>query len=242
MKQLLNIIKPINFDTKDNIYIVGLSLLNGKITDLKIYNKFYSGDPATTRFIRKFWGDFCANCYINNSEWKKIYPGFSGFTLASELDLENESIKYLHAFGFKSFYKKLIFHSFVIDRHKNIIKQQDYEYIKADKITLPPKKISTELVEIQKNQPNKYCYFPKTNKQNAKKIHFDILGSLESRNKKVIEPKIEDKSMLLVNYGMSFEKEKVYLLPKNKNKIQEVLNFVQKLNLDIDGRKIVKNS
>lgn len=235
MKQLLNILKPIHLESEDNIFLIGLSLRDGIVRSVKIYNKIYKHNDQIYDFITENWGIFCANCYIKNEDWMQLYPGFSGFTLGIEFDLEAKPPTHVFGYGFKTITNKIIYHAFLINEQKNIINQQDYEYVDCKKMHLPNKPIKTDLIEVQINKVDKYCYCPQINKQNIKQLHKDILNSLSEKNKKFIEYSIDDKSFLLVNYGVSADKEKIYLLTKNKNKIIDIMKFLEKLNLPLDS-------
>lgn len=229
LNQLINIIKPIKYDSPDNIYVVGLNLQNNEITKIKIYNKIYKYHLKFYSFLYDFGGADCLNLYCEDDVWTKFETGFSGFTVGLEIYYINQVLQYRYGYGCK---KQILndkyFESFIIDNNKKIIESETYKYIPFHEYTLPINKLNTDLIEVQEKNNNNYCYCPLISKNTISDLQNKILNCL-SKNNQYIVNKIITEDIYLVNYGESYNYEKIYFLHKNKRSIQEVINTIIKI-------------
>lgn len=227
--QLINIIKPIKYDSSDSIYLVGLNLQNGDIAKIKIYNKIYKHHLKFYEFLYNFGDADCLNLYCENDIWTKYETGFSGFTVGLEIYYKDEVLQYRYGYGCK---KQILnykyFESFIIDKNKKIIDSEIYKYIPFSEYILPVNKLNTDLIEIQEKNINNYCYCPLISKDTIFNLQNKILNCLSEKNKNTISKIITD-NIYLVNYGESYNYEKIYLLHKNKRSIQQVINTIIKI-------------
>ncbi len=228
MKSLQNLIQPVVFNGGKNIYVLGLSLSNGKISKIKIYNKIYLHDNIYDNFLKTFGGQVCLNSYYNTNEWKNSYPGFSGFTVGAEITNDNQC-KY--GYGYKN--KKeneIFFECFYLDEEKNIIAKEKYLYLETEKI-LANNKMKTKLIEIKENDFQCYCYCPKINLINAKEIENKIelcVSKINHQTFKTIKNYKEE--FYVLNYGVNKNEEKIYLLSANDSKnINNILLLLEYL-------------
>ena len=104
MTYFKDIINPVIFDGGKNIYAAGLSIKDGKIKKIKIYNKIYEHLDVYHDFLLGFGGEECLKYYTDTKEWKNLHPGFSGFTVGVEFNYDLKGkIQSNHGFGFKDF-------------------------------------------------------------------------------------------------------------------------------------------
>lgn len=229
LNQLNNIIKPIQFDSSDNIYVIGLNLQSGKITKIKVYNKIYKHHLRFYNFLYNFAGADCLNLYCENDIWTKYETGFSGFTVGVEIFYANDNLKYRYGYGCKKqVLNNKYFESFIIDKNKKIIESETYKYIPFHEYTLPINKLNTDLIEVQEKNNNNYCYCPLISKNTISELQNKILNCLSKNNQDIIN-KIITKDIYLVNYGESYNYEKIYLLHKNKRSVQPLINTIIKM-------------
>jgi len=228
MKSLKSLIQPIVFNGGKNIYVVGLSLENGNINKVKIYNKIYDKNLIYNDYLNKFGGQACLNAYNNTNEWKNLHPGFSGFTIGVEIDKNNE---YKYGFGYKD--KKenqIFFECFYLNKDKNIIAKEKYLYIESEKATIN-NKMQTKIIEIKENNFNCYCYCPEINLKNIKEIENKIELSISQINHKFFKLiKKYSHEFCILNYGVNENEEKIYILSKNDpQNVDNVLSLLEYL-------------
>lgn len=229
LNQLINIIKPIEFDTSDNIYVIGLNLKNGKIIKIKIYNKIYRHHLKFYNFLYSFGGGDCLNLYCENDVWTKYEAGFSGFTVGVEIFYLNGDLKYKYGYGCKKeMLNNKYFESFIIDENKKIVESEIYKYIPFSQYILSVNKLNTNIIEVQEKNFYNYCYCPTISKNSIFDLQNKIINCLSNDNKNTIK-KIITKDIYLVNYGESYDYQKIYLLHKNKRSIQQVINTINEI-------------
>jgi len=231
---LKNIIAPIVSDCDTNMYVVGLCLKHGQIIKIKIYNKIFDYNKNNDSLIINFAGDYCYNYYKNTKEWKKLYPGFSGFTIGIECSVYNNNIKNInYGYGFKDISEgKLIFNAYYIDFFKKIYKNEIYDYVEACNLMNFNNKLNTKYIEIKRNNHQSYCYCPKINLQNTKNLENLIFNALETTNNGFINRiKQISNNFSIVNYGISEDYEKIYIISKNKNNVQEIIYLINSLEI-----------
>ena len=102
MTSFENIITPIIFNGGKNIYALGLCLNGGRIHKIKLWNKIYDNSSVYHDYLYSFGGEECLKYYSTTKEWKKTYPGFSGFATGVEFHYDaNQKLIYNYGFGFK---------------------------------------------------------------------------------------------------------------------------------------------
>ena len=148
MTYFKDIINPIIFDGGKNIYSAGLSLKEGKIQKIKIYNKIYEHFDAYFDFLLSFGGEECLKYYTDTKEWKKLHPGFSGFTVGVEFSYDSEGkIKLNHGFGFKDFKEGVLtFNAYYINENREIIDHEIYDYLLSSSLKKIDIKMQTHFI------------------------------------------------------------------------------------------------
>lgn len=227
-----NILRPIKFDGGKNIYAVGLSLKNGAVSRIKVYNKIYAHNDKYQTFLKNFGGQNCVDYYSNSNEWKTLYPGFSGFTVGVEIQQRSQ---HRYAFGFKDRGTEVVFRGFYLNFARNIIQSELYEYLPFEKVRTPKKKMKTDILEVQKAQFLSYCYCPHISHTNVLEIEDDVRFSLTERNRAVFDTIKKSAQFSILNYGLNPVEEKIYLISSEDNKditkITDLLSFLERRNL-----------
>lgn len=235
MKLSKNIIAPIVSDNHTNIHVLGLCLKNGEIFKIKIYNKIF--DDKNDEFILNFGGEDCLYKYKTINEWKNFYPGFSGFTIGVECSFENNNIAEIkYGYGFKNrFEEQLIFEAYYIDTFKKCSEKEIYDYIDISQTKNFDNKLKTEFLEVKRGDSNCYCYCPKINFKNINALEKSIYNALHLENKYIYDKiKTNSDQYFIVNYGLNNLYEKIYIVAKNKNDIQEIFNLLSILKMPLD--------
>ena len=239
MTYFKDIINPIIFDGGKNIYSAGLSLKEGKIQKIKIYNKRYEHFDAYFDFLLSFGGEECLKYYTDTKEWKKLHPGFSGFTVGVEFSYDSEGkIKLNHGFGFKDFKEGVLtFNAYYINENREIIDHEIYDYLLSSSLKKIDSKMQTHFIEAKRLNPNDFCFCPLISHSNVTETEDNVRHSLSQKNKKVFDfIKDMDKKYFILNYGRNEDCEKIYLI-SNKNK--EIENLIYLLDL---VSKFIENS
>lgn len=248
MTYFKDIINPIIFDGGKNIYSAGLSLKEGKIQKIKIYNKIYEHFDAYFDFLLSFGGEECLKYYTDTKEWKKLHPGFSGFTVGIEFSYDSEGkIKLNHGFGFKDFKEGVLtFNAYYINEKREIIDHEIYDYLLSSSLKKIDSKMQTHFIEAKRLNPNDFCFCPLISHSNVTETEDNVRHSLSQKNKKVFDfIKDMDKKYFILNYGRNEDCEKIYLI-SNKNKEIEnliyLLDFVSKFIENSPLDKVTKKS
>ena len=248
MTYFKDIINPIIFDGGKNIYSAGLSLKEGKIQKIKIYNKIYEHFDAYFDFLLSFGGEECLKYYTDTKEWKKLHPGFSGFTVGVEFSYDSEGkIKLNHGFGFKDFKEGVLtFNAYYINEKREIIDHEIYDYLLSSSLKKIDSKMQTHFIEAKRLNPNDFCFCPLISHSNVTETEDNVRHSLSQKNKKVFDfIKDMDKKYFILNYGRNEDCEKIYLI-SNKNKEIEnliyLLDFVSKFIENSPLDKVTKKS
>lgn len=239
MTYFKDIINPIIFDGGKNIYSAGLSLKEGKIQKIKIYNKIYEHFDAYFDFLLSFGGEECLKYYTDTKEWKKLHPGFSGFTVGVEFSYDSEGkIKLNHGFGFKDFKEGVLtFNAYYINENREIIDHEIYDYLLSSSLKKIDSKMQTHFIEAKRLNFNDFCFCPLISHSNVTETEDNVRHSLSQKNKKVFDfIKDMDKKYFILNYGRNEDCEKIYLI-SNKNK--EIENLIYLLGL---VSKFIENS
>lgn len=225
MIQFTNLITPIVTKDENNAYVVGASFKNSYITKIKIYNKIYTRTIELDDFAKDFGGYLCHTHFTRTNDWWLPGCGFSGFTFGVEFCLENLKWVYQYGYGFKKHYPEEVFHSFILNDNKDIIKQEDYHYVNYEKYGEIKKPFKTRIIEYKKNNRNNFCFSPSSEKIKIKDLQKPLLNCVSTKNKKLVN-KISEHNFSLVNYGQSGEEEKVYFLHRNSSQIEPILNLL----------------
>lgn len=239
MTYFKDIINPIIFDGGKNIYSAGLSLKEGKIQKIKIYNKIYEHFDAYFDFLLNFGGEKCLKYYTDTKEWKKLHPGFSGFTLGVEFSYDSEGkIKLNHGFGFKDFKEGVLtFNAYYVNENREIIDHEIYDYLLSSSLKKIDSKMQTHFIEAKRLNPNDFCFCPLISHSNTTETEDNVRSSLSGKNKTIFDfIKDMDKKYFILNYGRNEDCEKIYLI-SNKNK--EIENLIYLLDL---VSKFIENS
>jgi hypothetical protein len=235
------------FDGGKNIYSAGLSLKDGKIQKIKIYNKIYEHFDAYVDFLLNFGGEECLKYYTDTKEWKKLYPGFSGFTVGVEFNYDSEGkIKLNHGFGFKDFKEGVLtFNAYYVNENREIIDHEIYDYILSSSFKKTDTKMQTHFIEAKRANSNDFCFCPLISHSNVTETEDNVRHSLCQKNKKIFDfIKDMDKKYFILNYGRNEDCEKIYLI-SNKNKeienliylLDNVSEFIENLPLDEIAKK-----
>lgn len=225
MIQFTDLIAPIVTESGNNAYVVGASFKNSYITKIKIYNKIYTRTTELDNFAKNFGGRLCHTQFTCTDDWRLPGYSFSGFTFAVEFHLKNLEWIYYYAYGFKKHYPEEVFHSFILDNNKDIIKQEDYHYATYENYGAVKKPFKTRIIEYKKNNRDSFCFSPSSEKIKIKDLQKPLLSCVSTKNKKLVN-KIIKHNFSLVNYGQSGDEEKVYFLHKNSNQIEPILNLL----------------
>lgn len=247
MTYFKDIINPIIFDGGKNIYSAGLSLKEGKIQKIKIYNKIYEHFDAYFDFLLSFGGEECLKYYTDTKEWKKLHPGFSGFTVGVEFsyDLEGK-IKLNYGFGFKDFKEGVLtFNAYYINENREIIEHEIYDYLLSSSLKKIDSEMQTHFIEAKRLNSNDFCFCPLMSHSNAAETEDDVRHSLTQKNKKVFDfIKDMDKKYFILNYGRNNDCEKIYLVSDKNKDIQNLIyllncvsGFIENLPLDKTAKK-----
>jgi len=247
MTYFKDIINPIIFDGGKNIYSAGLSLKEGKIQKIKIYNKIYEHFDAYFDFLLGFGGKECLKYYTDTKEWKKLHPGFSGFTVGVEFsyDLEGK-IQLKQGFGFKDFKEGVItFNAYYLNNNREIIEHEIYDYLLSSNLKKIDSKMQTHFIEAKRLNHNDFCFCPLISHSNTIETEDNVRYSLSEKNKRIFDfIKDIDKNFFILNYGRNDDCEKIYLV-SDKNKdienliylLDNVSEFIENLPLDKTAKK-----
>jgi hypothetical protein len=223
MISLQNIIAPIVNDGDSNIYVIGFCLKNGKIIKTKVYNKFLDFDIKNEQFIKKFGGEHCLKLYQTTTEWKNLYPGFSGFTLGVEFYFDSDkNVKYKYGYGHKDIDKNsLVYNAYYINKDHEIIEKEiyDYAYIKN--------RFATEFLEVKRSNPECFCYCPKINKYTIPSIEQKIFEIVKKENIDILNSiKNINDNYSIVNYGINPDYEKIYIVNEKKHLSYKIYDLI----------------
>ena len=96
------------------------------------------------------------------SEWKKLHPGFSGFTVGVEFSYDSEGkIKLNHGFGFKDFKEGVLtFNAYYINENREIIDHEIYDYLLSSSLKKIDRKMQTHFIEAKRLNTNDFCFCP----------------------------------------------------------------------------------
>ena len=135
MTSFENIITPIIFNGGKNIYALGLCLNGGRIHKIKLWNKIYDNSSVYHDYLYSFGGEECLKYYTNTKEWKKLHPGFSGFTVGVEFNYDSGGeIELKQGFGFKDFG----FQNMILEELKSIMTTNHSQTLLQQKIKARP--------------------------------------------------------------------------------------------------------
>lgn len=228
MNSLTNIIQPVIFNGPVNIYSLGLSLKNGQISKIKIYNKIYQHSDKYHNFLKGFGGDFCLQSYKTTDEWKNLYPGFSGFTVGVEIRDHNQ---YRYAFGYKDKGTEIVFKAYYLNFTKSVVKAELYRYVSSHQLETPKKKMRSDLLEVKDSPELSYCYCPFISHTNITEIEDDVRFSLTEKNRPVFDSIKKAGNFSILNYGLNSSEEKIYMVSTDDNKdIHKISDLLSRLN------------
>ena len=247
MTYFKDIINPIIFDGGKNIYSAGLSLKEGKIQKIKIYNKIYEHFDAYFDFLLSFGGEECLKYYSTTKEWKKTYPGFSGFSIGVEFhyDIDRQLI-YNYGFGFKDLKEGVLtFNAYYINENREIIDHEIYDYLLSSSLKKIDSKMQTHFIEAKRLNPNDFCFCPLISHSNTTETEDNVRSSLSGKNKTIFDfIKDIDENFFILNYGRNDDCEKIYLVSDKNKDIQNLIyllncvsGFIENLPLDKTAKK-----
>ena len=225
MIQFANLITPITIDSEYNAYVIGVSLKNSYVTKIKIYNKIYTRTTDLDNFAKRFGGFLCYTHFTKTDDWRLTGHSFSGFTFGVEFYFKDLIWNHHYGYGFKKYYPQEVFHSFILNDTKDIIKQEDYYYTLYKNYGEIKKPFKTRMIEYKKNDTNSFCLCPSSEKIKIKDMQEPLLKCVSTKNKKITK-KIISHNFSIVNYGQSGEEEKVYFLHRKSNQIEPILNLL----------------
>lgn len=226
MKLLNDIIRPIIFNGFKNVYALGLSLKNGAICGLKVYNKIYVKDEQYHQFLERFGGKECLQDYLSSNEWLELYPGFSGFTIGAEF---RDSYKFQYGYGYKTkIDNELVFRAKYLSAAKKVIKEEIYRYTEIPPLQSLKKKMKSDIFEVKSGA---YCFCPKISHVNVAEIEDEVKFSISSKNRGIFDFIKESKNRYsILNYGQNCHEEKIYLVSYDDNKdINLILELITEL-------------
>ena len=247
MTSFENIITPIIFNGGKNIYALGLCLNGGRIHKIKLWNKIYDNSSVYHDYLYSFGGEECLKYYTNTKEWKKLHPGFSGFTVGVEFsyDLEGE-IQLKQGFGFKDFKEGVItFNAYYLNNNREIIEHEIYDYLLSSNLKKIDSKMQTHFIEAKRLNHNDFCFCPLISHSNTIETEDNVRYSLSEKNKRIFDfIKDIDKNFFILNYGRNDDCEKIYLV-SDKNKdignliylLDNVSEFIENLPLDKTAKR-----
>lgn len=233
-----DIIKPIVFNGGKNIYALGLCLNQGRIIKIKLWNKIYENLPIYHDYLYSFGGEKCLNYFLKTKEWKKSYPGFSGFATGVEFYYDiNQQLVYNYGFGFKDFKEGLLtFNAFYLNQNHEIISNEIYDYVSTNNIKISLNKMQSEYIEIKRLNSNSYCYCPKIEHNNLREIEYDVQQSLSKENKTIFfYIKNLSKNYFILNYGINPDYEKIYLVSEENKNIDNLFDLLKNVSQFIEN-------
>ena len=247
MTYFKDIINPVIFDGGKNIYAAGLSIKDGKIKKIKIYNKIYEHLDIYHDFLLGFGGEECLKYYTDTKEWKNLHPGFSGFTVGVEFnyDLKGE-IQSNHGFGFKDFKENsLTFNAYYLNDNCKIIDYEIYDYLLSSDLKKIDSKMQTHFIEAKRLNNNIFCFCPLISHSNITETEDNVRSSLSEKNKTIFDfIKDIDENFFILNYGRNDDCEKIYLISDKNKDIQNLIyllnrvsGFIENLPLDKTAKK-----
>lgn len=228
MKLSKNTIDKIIFDGGKNIYALGLSLKDGKISRIKFYNKIYARHDDYTEFLGRISPKCRADYFDSTDEWMELYPGFSGFTVGIELSKQLPILGY----GYKTkINNKLVFKAkYVMPTYDGRVAEEEYEYLTSLPSYATKKKMRTEYIEAKVGD-KAYCYCPKIGYDSVLSIEDDVKFSLSEKNRRVFcSVKECSAHYLVLNYGKNRTEEKIYVLNEENNRnIDKLIDLTDSL-------------
>lgn len=248
MTSFERIIKSIIFDGGKNIYSSGLSIKDGKIQKVKIYNKIYEHSDAYNEFLLNFGGEDCLKYYLNTKEWKKLYPGFSGFVVGVEFYYDsNGEIILNYGFGFKDLKEGVLtFNAYYINNNHEIIGHEIYDYLLSSNFKKIDCKMQTHFIEAKRSNYNDFCFCPSIAHSNITETEDDVRHSLSENNKHIFDfIKNIDKNYFILNYGRNENHEKIYLISNKNKEIENIIYLLKSISQLIENSpldKVAKNS
>lgn len=226
MKLLKDIIRPIVFNGPKNVYALGLSLKNGDVCGLKVYNKIYSKDEQYHSFLERFGGKTCLQDYLLSNRWLELYPGFSGFTIGAEF---RDSYKFQYGYGYKTtINNELVFCAKYLSASKEVVKEEIYHYTETPPHQSLKKKMKSDIFEVKNGS---YCFCPKISHVNIPEIEDEVKFSLSPKNREIFAFIKNSKNRYsILNYGQNRHEEKIYLVSHDNNKdIDLLLELISEL-------------
>jgi hypothetical protein len=227
-----DITAPIIFNGGKNIYALGLCLREGKIHKVKIYNKIYDHSYIYYDYLSIFGGDECLKYYLTTKEWKKIYPGFSGFSTCVEFYYDiNRNPVFSYAFGFKDSNEGVSsFKAYYLNEYHEVIGNEIYDYVLSNTLQLPPNKMQTDYMEVKRLQPSSYCYCPKIGHSNRSEIEHNVKYSISEKNRAIFDAiKNSNKNYFILNYGINIDYEKIYLVSEENKNIDNLFELLKNI-------------
>ena len=245
MTSFENIITPIIFNGGKNIYALGLCLNQGKIQKIKLWNKIYDNSVIYHDHLYSFGGEECLKYYSTTKEWKKTYPGFSGFSIGVEFyyDIDRQLI-YNYGFGFKDLKEGVLtFNAFYLNEERKIINDEIYDYVSTNNEQLPLNKMQTDYIEIKRLNPDSYCYCPKIEHNNRREIEHNIQNSLSEKNRSIFfYIKDLNKKYFILNYGVNPSYEKIYLVSEESQNINNLFDLLKNVSHLIENSPLTLGS
>jgi hypothetical protein len=227
-----DITAPIIFNGGKNIYALGLCLREGKIHKVKIYNKIYDHSYIYYNYLSIFGGDECLKYYLTTKEWKKIYPGFSGFSTCVEFYYDiNRNPVFTYAFGFKDSNEGVsTFKAYYLNEYHEVIGNEIYDYVLSNTLQLPPNKMQTDYMEVKRLHPSSYCYCPKIGHSNRSEIEHNVKYSISEKNRTIFDAiKNSNKNYFILNYGINIDYEKIYLVSEENKNIDNLFELLKNI-------------
>lgn len=239
MMSLKSSVEKLRLNGPKNIYVAGLCLKDGELVGYKIYNKIYEKSEEYYDFLKEFGGQNCLNYYQITKEWQNQYPGFSGFTCGVEI-----SHKIRFGFGFKDNEDgRLSFNSFLINPfNKESAAHDKYGYVKIENYEPASKfKLKTDIIEVNENKPNSFCFCPKIDFSSLTGLEYDIKSSLEEKNVEIFN-KIKEsvEGFFVVNFGKNKEYEKIYIVGRDNKNLDSLLDLIKDLTNSFGSASLLK--
>jgi hypothetical protein len=245
MTSFENIITPIIFNGGKNIYALGLCLNGGRIHKIKLWNKIYDNSSVYHDYLYSFGGEECLKYYSTTKEWKKTYPGFSGFATGVEFHYDaNQKLIYNYGFGFKDLKEGVLtFNAFYLNEEREIISDEIYDYVVANDAQLVSNKMQTNYIEVKRLNPDTYCYCPKIEHNKNREIEHEIQCSLSEKNKEIFfYIKDLNKKYLILNYGVNPDYEKIYLVSEDNQNINNLFDLLKNVSHLIENSPLTVGS